>query len=164
MGRGTMLEVVVLATGCGQRHPDLTGLRAKRITSHSLRVTFATVMFANGSAWAATNFAISESCRLAKVEPRARLCAVIAHIHAGDRDYAAMTAATYAAKAPPRPDCGAVMASSLDASFPRRLSTPHPHPHRPRAAVVPQAVGHRGEPGRLARRSLAAVGAALPCL
>ena len=31
-----------------RRNPDLTALAAKRISTHSLRVTFATVMFANG--------------------------------------------------------------------------------------------------------------------
>jgi len=41
--------------------------------------------------WAATNFTIFESCRLAKVNPRAWLRHVIARIHAGDTDYAAMT-------------------------------------------------------------------------
>ena len=30
------------------RHPDLTSLAAKRISTHSLRVTFATVMFSSG--------------------------------------------------------------------------------------------------------------------
>lgn len=53
----------------------------------------------DATAWAATNFTIFESCRLAKVEPRAWLRAVIARIHAGDRDYDAMTPAAYAAKA-----------------------------------------------------------------
>lgn len=53
----------------------------------------------DATTWAATNFTIFESCRLAKVEPRAWLRAVIARIHAGDRDYAAMTPAAYAAKA-----------------------------------------------------------------
>jgi transposase len=52
----------------------------------------------DATAWAATNFTLFESCRLAKVEPRAWLRAVIARIHAGDRDYAAMTPAAYAAK------------------------------------------------------------------
>ena len=41
--------------------------------------------------WAATNFTIFESCRLAKVNPRAWLRYVIARMHAGDTDYAAMT-------------------------------------------------------------------------
>jgi len=41
-----LLEQAVAATI--QRNPDLTALAAKRISTHSLRVTFATVMFANG--------------------------------------------------------------------------------------------------------------------
>lgn len=41
-----LLDQAVAATI--QRHPDLHGLREKRISSHSLRVTFATVMFSNG--------------------------------------------------------------------------------------------------------------------
>lgn len=41
-----LLEQAIAATI--QRNPDLTALAAKRITTHSLRVTFATVMFANG--------------------------------------------------------------------------------------------------------------------
>jgi transposase len=49
--------------------------------------------------WAATNFTIFESCRLAKVDPRAWLRDTIARIHAGGRDYAAMTPAAYAAAA-----------------------------------------------------------------
>ena len=47
----------------------------------------------DATAWAATNFTIFESCRLAKVEPRAWLRLVIARIHTGDNDYAAMTPA-----------------------------------------------------------------------
>ena len=43
--------------------------------------------------WAATNFTVFESCRLAKVDPRAWLRLVIARRHAGDTDYAAMTPA-----------------------------------------------------------------------
>jgi hypothetical protein len=43
--------------------------------------------------WAATNFTLCESCRLAKVEPRAWLRLAIARCHAGDTDYAAMTPA-----------------------------------------------------------------------
>ena len=50
--------------------------------------------------WAATNFTLFESCRLAKIEPRAWLRLVIARIHAGDTDYAAMTPANCAAKYP----------------------------------------------------------------
>lgn len=53
----------------------------------------------DATAWAATNFTLFESCRLARVEPRAWLRAVIARIHAGDRDYADMTPAAYTAKA-----------------------------------------------------------------
>ncbi len=49
--------------------------------------------------WAATNFTVFESCRLAKIDPRAWLRAIITRIHAGDRDYAAMTPAAYAAQA-----------------------------------------------------------------
>ena len=49
--------------------------------------------------WAATNFTIFESCRLAKVDPRAWLRATIGRLHAGDRDFANMTPAAYAAKA-----------------------------------------------------------------
>lgn len=49
--------------------------------------------------WAATNFTVFESCRLAKIDPRAWLSATIARIHAGERDYADMTPAAYAAKA-----------------------------------------------------------------
>ena len=47
----------------------------------------------DATAWAATNFTLFESCRLAKVEPRAWLRLVIARIHIGDTDYAAMTPA-----------------------------------------------------------------------
>ena len=47
----------------------------------------------DATAWAATNFTLFESCRLAKVEPRAWLRLVIARIHTGDNDYAAMTPA-----------------------------------------------------------------------
>jgi hypothetical protein len=52
----------------------------------------------DATAWAATNFTVFESCRLAKVDPRAWLRDTIARIHAGDRDYAAMTPATYVPK------------------------------------------------------------------
>ena len=48
----------------------------------------------DATAWAATNFTIFESCRLAKVEPRAWLRLVIARLHAGDTNYAAMTPAS----------------------------------------------------------------------
>jgi hypothetical protein len=50
--------------------------------------------------WAATNFTLFESCRLAKVEPRAWLRLVIARIHAGGTDYAAMTPANCATLCP----------------------------------------------------------------
>ena len=50
--------------------------------------------------WAATNFTLFESCRLAKIEPRAWLRLVIARIHTGDTDYAAMTPANCAGKYP----------------------------------------------------------------
>jgi transposase len=52
----------------------------------------------DATAWAATNFTLFESCRLAQVEPRAWLRAVIARIHAGDRNYADMTPAAFAAR------------------------------------------------------------------
>ena len=47
----------------------------------------------DATAWAATNFTLFESCRLAKVEPRAWIRLVNARIHTGDNDYAAMTPA-----------------------------------------------------------------------
>jgi transposase len=53
----------------------------------------------DATAWAATNFTIFESCRLAKIEPRVWLRSIIARLHAGDRDYAAMTPAAYATRA-----------------------------------------------------------------
>ena len=56
----------------------------------------------DATAWAATNFTIFESCRLAKAEPRAWLRHVIARIHAGDTDYAAMTPANCAKLCPVR--------------------------------------------------------------
>lgn len=56
----------------------------------------------DATAWAATNFTLFESCRLAKVEPRAWLRLVIARIHAGDTDYAAMTPANYTKLCPVR--------------------------------------------------------------
>ncbi len=52
--------------------------------------------------WAATNFTVFESCRLAKVDPRAWLRLVIARRHAGDTDYAAMTPARCTAICPAR--------------------------------------------------------------
>jgi transposase len=52
--------------------------------------------------WAATNFTIFESCRLAKVDPRAWLRHVIARRHAGDTDYNTMTPAICAATCPAR--------------------------------------------------------------
>jgi hypothetical protein len=56
----------------------------------------------DATAWAATNFTLFESCRLAKVEPRAWLRLVIARIHASDTDYAAMTPANYTKLCPVR--------------------------------------------------------------
>lgn len=56
----------------------------------------------DATAWAATNFTLFESCRLAKVEPRAWLRLVIARIHAGDTDYAAMTPANCSTLCPVR--------------------------------------------------------------
>lgn len=53
----------------------------------------------DATAWAATNFTVFESCRLAKIDPRAWLRATIARLQAGDRDYAAMTPAAYATAA-----------------------------------------------------------------
>ncbi len=52
----------------------------------------------DATAWAATNFTLFESCRLAKIDPRAWLRATIARIHTGDHDYATMTPAAYAAR------------------------------------------------------------------
>ncbi len=52
--------------------------------------------------WAATNFTIFESCRLAKVDPRAWLRHVTARIHAGDTDYATMTPAACTETCPAR--------------------------------------------------------------
>ena len=56
----------------------------------------------DATAWAAINFTLFESCRLAKVEPRAWLRLVIARIHAGNTDYAAMTPANCATLCPAR--------------------------------------------------------------
>jgi len=56
----------------------------------------------DATAWAATNFTLFESCRLAKVEPRAWLRLVIARLHTGDTDYAAMTPANCAKLCPVR--------------------------------------------------------------
>ena len=50
----------------------------------------------DATTWAATNFTIFESCRLAKIEPRAWLRHVIPRCHAGNTDYAAMTPANCA--------------------------------------------------------------------
>ena len=58
--------------------------------------------------WAATNFTLFESCRLAKVEPRAWLRLVIARLHAGDTNYAAMTPANCAALCPIRVPPGGI--------------------------------------------------------
>ena len=52
--------------------------------------------------WAATNFTLFESCRLAKVEPRAWLRLVIDRMHAGDTDCAAMTPANCTTRCPAR--------------------------------------------------------------
>jgi transposase len=56
----------------------------------------------DATAWAATNFTIFESCRLAKAEPRTWLRLVITRIHAGDTDYATMTPANCAKLCPVR--------------------------------------------------------------
>ena len=56
----------------------------------------------DATAWAAINFTLFESCRLAKVEPRAWLRLVIARIHAGKTDYAAMTPANSTTLCPAR--------------------------------------------------------------
>ena len=54
----------------------------------------------DATAWAATNFTLFESCRLAKVDPRAWLRHVIARLHAGDSDHAALTPAACAGRFP----------------------------------------------------------------
>jgi hypothetical protein len=56
----------------------------------------------DATAWAATNFTLFESCRLAKVDPRAWLRLVIARIHTGDTDYATMTPANCTRLCPAR--------------------------------------------------------------
>ena len=56
----------------------------------------------DATAWAAINFTLFESCRLAKVEPRAWLRLVIARIHTGDTDYATMTPANCTKLCPAR--------------------------------------------------------------
>lgn len=52
----------------------------------------------DATTWAATNFTIFESCRLAKVDPRAWLRRTIEQLHAGNTDYASMTPAAFAEK------------------------------------------------------------------
>jgi transposase len=52
--------------------------------------------------WAATNFTLFESCRLAKVDPRPWLRLVISRCHAGDTDYGSMTPANCTASCPAR--------------------------------------------------------------
>ena len=60
----------------------------------------------DATACAATNFTIFESCRLAKIDPRAWLRLVIARLHAGDTNYAAMTPASCTTLCPIRAPAG----------------------------------------------------------
>lgn len=51
---------------------------------------------------AAQNFTLFESCRMAKVDTRAYLRHVLARLHAGDRDTAALTPTVLEARFPRR--------------------------------------------------------------
>ena len=56
----------------------------------------------DATSWAAQNFTLFESCRMAKVDTRAYLRHVLARLHAGDRDTAALTPTVLKARFPRR--------------------------------------------------------------